>query len=190
MALPDLEGMRFTQTFFDLLQGEAAPATEETADQELIGRLFTFGDDGQEELPDEGQLDRGPKPKGNHYRSASGKRIYKRDPKVARRALRMAGYRCQIDESHLSFRRRNSRHAYMEPHHLIPMSMTDQFDVSLDREQNIFCLCSNCHNQIHYGTEADVRQMLKTLFALRSQEISDILDREITLDEIYAMYKV
>ncbi len=78
----------------------------------------------------------------------------------------------------------------MEPHHLIPMSMTDYFGVSLDREQNIFSLCSNCHNQIHYGKKEAVQQMISKLFLSREQEICSILGRSITLQEIYQIYKV
>ena len=78
----------------------------------------------------------------------------------------------------------------MEPHHLVPMSMSEHFDASLDREQNIFCLCSNCHNRIHYGTKEDVREMIKKLFDSRSKEICLVLDKEVTVEEIYKMYNI
>ena len=47
--------------------------------------------------------------------------------------------------------RKSNNKPYMEPHHLIPMAYQDNFDFSLDIEENIVCLCSNCHNKIHYG---------------------------------------
>ena len=78
----------------------------------------------------------------------------------------------------------------MEPHHLIPMAKTDHFGVSLDREQNIFSLCSNCHNQIHYGKKEDVQRLISKLFLSREQEICSILGRKITLEEIYQFYNV
>ena len=82
----------------------------------------------------------------------SGNRIiYPRDPSVAKRALGRANHLCEVNSTHVSFLRRNGHVLYMEPHHLIPISFTDYFGVNLDREQNIFSLCSNCHNQIHYG---------------------------------------
>ena len=77
----------------------------------------------------------------------------------------------------------------MEPHHLIPIAKTDHFGVSLDREQNIFSLCSNCHNQIHYGKKEDVQRLISKLFLSREQEICSILGRYITLEEIYQIYK-
>lgn len=47
--------------------------------------------------------------------------------------------------------RRNSDVMYTEPHHLIPMAYSDKFESSLDVEENIVSLCSNFHNQLHYG---------------------------------------
>ena len=78
----------------------------------------------------------------------------------------------------------------MEPHHLIPMSFTDYFGVNLDREQNIFSLCSNCHNQIHYGAKKDVRQLISKLFLSREYEIFSILGRDITVNELFQLYGV
>lgn len=131
-----------------------------------------------------------PMPKGPVSNRAGNKNTYLRDPAVARRALARAKHRCEVDATHASFLRRNASHLYMEPHHLIPMSMTDDFGVSLDREQNIFSLCSNCHNQIHYGTKKDVRQLVSKLFFSREKEIGAILGRSITIEEIYRIYKV
>ena len=102
----------------------------------------------------------------------------------------LAGYRCAVDPAHASFLRRDGLHLYMEPHHLLPMSKTDYFGVSLDREQNIFSLCSNCHNQIHYGRKKDIQELLSILFHSREREICSILGREIGLNEIYGIYGV
>ena len=77
----------------------------------------------------------------------------------------------------------------MEPHHLILMAFTDYFGVNLDREQNIFSLCSHCHNQIHYGAREDVRRLLAKLFLSRQQAICGILGRTITLEELYWIYE-
>ncbi len=116
--------------------------------------------------------------------------VYPRDIAVAKRALSRANNLCEVDSNHLSFLRRNGKIMYMEPHHLIPISFTDYFGVNLDREQNIFSLCSNCHNQIHYGTKKDIRELLTKLFLSRTQEICSILGREISVKEIYQIYNV
>ena len=131
-----------------------------------------------------------PMPKGPLASRAGSRNTYLRDPAVARRALARAGYQCEADPTHPSFLCRDSSHPYMKPHHLIPMSMTDSFGVSLDREQNIFCLCSNCHNQIHYGAKPDVRRLLSKLFRSREREIRSILGRDISLEELFQIYHV
>ena len=121
----------------------------------------------------------------------SGSRIiYPRDSAVAKRALSRANHLCEANPSHVSFLRRNGHVLYMEPHHLIPISFTDYFGVNLDREQNIFSLCSNCHNQIHYGKKEDVRKLIAKLFFSRAQEICSILGREISIEDIYRIYGV
>ena len=70
---------------------------------------------------------------------------------------------------HPTFIRRNTDKNYTEPHHLVPMSCSDQFDVSLDVEENIVSLCSNCHNEIHYGKNADI--LIKKLYWERKEDL-------------------
>lgn len=85
----------------------------------------------------------------------NGHKSFPRDRQTAINALSHADYQCEIDRAHPTFLRRNSSKPYTEPHHLIPMAFSDDFDVSLDVEENIVSLCSNCHNQIHYGQGAE-----------------------------------
>lgn len=92
---------------------------------------------------------------------------YKRDAKVAENALAHAHYRCECNPNHKTFIRKNSDKPYTESHHLIPMQYSNQFDYSLDTEVNIVSLCSNCHNLIHYGKDAD--KLIKLLYKSRSK---------------------
>ena len=131
-----------------------------------------------------------PLPKGPVREGGMGVRIYARDAHIAINALRMAGYTCAINPEHATFIRRRGNTPYMEPHHLIPISETDRYDVSLDREQNIVSLCSHCHNQIHYGTKDDIRNMLKKLFAERKEGLCDILGRTIEIEELWQLFGV
>lgn len=74
----------------------------------------------------------------------------------------------------------------MEPHHLIPLSQHKKFDVSLDVEENIVSLCSNCHNLLHYGS--DYEALLKKLY----DERKDLLESVgicVTYDELVSMYQ-
>lgn len=115
----------------------------------------------------------------------NGHKAYQRDKKRSINALRNAQYKCEIDGIHPSFIRRNSDQNYTEPHHLVPMAFSDQFDVSLDVEENIVSLCSNCHNQLHYGR--DIRHLLDKLFDLR-KDLLKAAGIEITIEELYKMY--
>ncbi len=113
-------------------------------------------------------------------------KIYPRSDKTAINALAYAGFVCEINSSHPTFIRRNSRKNYVEPHHLIPMRYSEEFDYSLDVEENIVSLCSNCHNQLHYGRDYEV--LLERLY----NERKDLLERvklHVTLERLKDMYK-
>jgi predicted HNH restriction endonuclease len=131
-----------------------------------------------------------PQPIGTISSPSSKNRNYLRSYSVSMQALKTAGHICEIDPTHISFIRKNSTVLYMEPHHLVPISFTEYFGVNLDREQNIFSLCSNCHNQIHYGLKEDVRCMVSKLFLSREFEINSIIGRKVSMEELYWIYEV
>lgn len=83
-----------------------------------------------------------------------GRKIYKRNKDIAINALGIAQFQCEIDNEHYTFLRKNVDIPYTEPHHLIPMAYQEEFSYSIDIEENIVSLCSNCHNEIHYGKNA------------------------------------
>lgn len=161
--------------------------SEDTADRILLESVMSLDSAPSDE---EIVLTDGPLPKGDAVRRFGGRNTYRRDPVIAARALARAGHRCEIDPAHPTFLKRDRSSHYTEPHHLIPLAKTDDFDVSLDREQNIVSLCSHCHNQIHYGTKEDVRRMITFLFERRSREIFSMLGRTMGLEEMHAMYGV
>lgn len=66
-------------------------------------------------------------------------------------ALVTANYTCEQNKNHPSFIRKSNNKNYTEAHHLIPLSAQNDFKYSLDTPANIVSLCSNCHNQLHYG---------------------------------------
>ena len=117
---------------------------------------------------------------------AAGRRIYPRDRQTSINALSHAGFHCEIDSNHPTFLRRNSSKPYTEPHHLIPMAFSDEFDVSLDVEENIVSLCSNCHNHIHYGQGADA--LLKVLYEERKEDLKRV-GINITVEQLLSFYK-
>ncbi len=120
-------------------------------------------------------------------REINGQKIYIRDKKTAFNALSHANFLCEIDKTHPTFIRRNSNKNYTEPHHLVPMAFSYMFDVSLDVEENIVSLCSNCHNQIHYGKGADA--ILKFLYEER-KELLKAVGINISFEELRLMYEL
>ena len=125
-----------------------------------------------------------PREKPELIETKHGKR-YKRDKQRSINALHRANYSCEYDVTHKSFLRKSANVNYTESHHLVPMAFQEQFSVTLDTEANIVSLCSNCHNQIHYGQGAD--KLIEALYTLRKEA----LENEgivITLDQLLAMY--
>ena len=116
----------------------------------------------------------------------SGHRTFPRDRKTAVNALIHANYSCEYDPSHRTFLRRNSGKPYTEPHHLIPMAFSDDFAVSLDVEENIVSLCSNCHNQIHYGQGAE--ELLTKLYNVRKKLLKGV-GIDISLEKLLKFYQ-
>lgn len=114
-----------------------------------------------------------------------GRKTPKRDRSVAINALIIAKHKCEIDQTHATFIRRNSSLPYTEPHHLIPLAYFEMFEVSLDVEENIVSLCSNCHNQMHYGR--DVRNLLNQLYSERVELLQKV-GIHITFEELCKMY--
>lgn len=51
------------------------------------------------------------------------------------------------------------------------MAFSEQFNVSLDVEENIVSLCSNSHNQIHYGADAD--KLIEKLYEERKDALAE-----------------
>ena len=111
--------------------------------------------------------------------------IPKRDARVATNALAQANYLCEVDNNHPTFLRKTKNYNYTEPHHLIPLSQRNNFDYSLDCEANIVSLCSNCHNQLHYGRYK--KEMLTKLYNERKEALQES-GIETSLEDLLLMY--
>ena len=110
---------------------------------------------------------------------------YPRDSQKRINALNRADFKCEINPEHVTFISKSTNKPYMETHHLIPLEYWRRFEYSLDVEANIVCLCSNCHNEIHYGKYAD--KLIKPLYESRESELQEAGIR-IGIDELIKMY--
>lgn len=104
---------------------------------------------------------------------------WKRSAAVVAIAIERANYQCELDPGHETFAWRGRSHDFIEAHHLIPMSLQEDFLVSLDVPENVVALCPLCHRLFHSGKSADLRPLIKRLLKERSP---GLLDREIEID--------
>ena len=78
---------------------------------------------------------------------------------------------------HLTFKRRNGTD-YYEIHHFIQQHSSqkaDELSSIVYSEENCICLCSNCHNKLHYGDPIEINLMLEELW--NDPQIRDMLQR-------------
>lgn len=114
---------------------------------------------------------------------------YKRDINVAKNALVRAQFLCEYNNKDKLFLRKGSQDKfYTEAHHLIPLSKNQEFEYSLDIEENIVSLCSHCHNLLHYGRYEDKRNILEKLFKDRQNALSKC-GIHISLPDLLNYYK-
>lgn len=124
--------------------------------------------------------------KKNTHRNIQEK--IERSRKIAENALILAEFKCEIDNEHFTFIRKNQNVPYTEAHHLVPLAYSECFSYSLDVEENIVSLCSTCHNQIHYGKDAEL--LIRKLYASRKELLREagIILTERELLEMYGIY--
>lgn len=118
-------------------------------------------------------------------RTSEGVYYYPRDYKMALYALANAEHKCENNIDHYCFQRRNGL-PYTEVHHLIPLCYYDDFKNSLDVPENIVSLCSSCHNEIHYGLNADA--IITKLYHERKEKLKEA-GIEISLERLLKMYE-
>ena len=155
---------------------------EEKADHELELQLSHISDKSDVSIS---YLNK-PIPRPNKLRDSKRAYVYPRSKKTAVNALHHAHYQCEISKDHTTFIRKRSNLPYVEPHHLVPLAFQDDFEVSLDREQNIISLCCNCHKKIHLGK--DLEELLRTCYELRKDSLRAI-GIDISYEELLQMYK-
>ena len=93
---------------------------------------------------------------------------WNRDRVVVEQVLKADMWQCEIDAAHKTFVARKNDQPYLEGHHLIPLSKQDQFEKSLDVYANIIGLCPNCHRQLHFGKQTEIRDILKPIYTTRA----------------------
>lgn len=130
---------------------------------------------------------------------------YQDDPrslKIKKEALKLAQNRCYFEDKfgckNNYFLRKNTiveeNTNYLEVHHIIPMALGKSEELQLqklDVVENTVCLCSNCHNKLHYGKTLIVSEMLEILYKEKIENLkySDLDIGLENLKQIYEKYK-
>lgn len=102
---------------------------------------------------------------------------------------------------HKTFKRRNGTD-YYETHHFIPYHLSKnntELASIIDDQRNLICLCSNCHNKLHYGRPNEINHMIDLLWEddeiknmLKTKDFLSIIgvdDDKAALDWIKSVYR-
>lgn len=178
----DIHGNMRKVWVFPIQPIQNSQAEEMAADEKLLDKVADLSEEDIKRIDFE--FSGVPKEKGTPI-TRNNIRIYPRSSKTAMNVLVCAKFLCEVDCSHPSFIRKKNNQNYVEPHHLVPMQYSNQFEVSLDVEENIVSLCSNCHNQLHYGR--DYEELLRKLYDKRKDLLKQV-GIDITFEELKSMY--
>lgn len=111
---------------------------------------------------------------------------YKTNARIAKTALDLNNYKCLCDEKHYTFTSKLGKQ-YMEAHHLIPMMAQKDFQLNIDRVENIVSICPICHSAIHLGDEATRLELVKKIYDLKEKELKNA-GINITFGELFSKY--
>lgn len=109
------------------------------------------------------------------------------NPSIGKEAIKIAEYKCSVDESHHTFIKKDGT-KYMEVHHLIPLEYQHKFKYKLDTKANLVPVCPLCHKLLHYGQIDDVAPILTRFYDHRK----DLLQQSgltVSLDTLVEFYK-
>lgn len=119
-------------------------------------------------------------------------KIVKKNPAIAKKVLVDSDYKCFVNMNHITFSTRIEK-PYMEGHHLIPCTVynSELFEKTskLDREENIVCICPNCHRAIHYSCSETKKRLIEILFDKQKAKLR-AAKLDVTLEKLLKFYMV
>lgn len=109
----------------------------------------------------------------------------KRNPKIARDALKKSGYSCEILPEFPTFKSQSSGRPYLEAHHLIPISIQPKFEISLDVAVNICILNPYAHKMVHHAVYSDIENHIIKLAEPRKKFLRSL---NLEVDDVLKIY--
>lgn len=96
---------------------------------------------------------------------------YVTNRRIRETVFKKNNYNCFFDKTHKTFLRFDGTQ-FMEGHHIIPMKAQKDFkNVNIDREENILCICPNCHRKIHQSIDTEKKEILKKVYEYKKKEL-------------------
>lgn len=99
--------------------------------------------------------------------SFGNRKVYPRSINEAMISKRNSNWTCELNSNHKTFNSSFDDHNFVEAHHLIPMSVQDNYSNSLDFADNIVALCPNCHRLIHHANSTTKKDAVAKLYEKR-----------------------
>lgn len=110
---------------------------------------------------------------------------WKRDAKVAKKALQKSGFRCELFPELKTFTARSSGEQFMEVHHLLPMKHQSNFQQNLDVIDNLCVLNPTAHRLVHHAKYKELEPHLRKLYSRRKSFFSNLSVDWEDLERIY-----
>jgi len=105
-------------------------------------------------------------------------KVYPRDPKIGKKAIKKANYLCEYDNYHITFTSASTGKPFMEAHHLISITkqqiIWDKYGVNVDCVENVVSLCPSCHRAIHFAKKEEREKIIKKIYEDRKTEFERI----------------
>lgn len=110
---------------------------------------------------------------------------WRRNPIIARNALKQSGYVCELMPEIQLFTSRSTQLPFLEVHHLVPMKQQSRFETSLDVLENLCVLNPLAHRLVHHAVFEELEPYLEALYKSRQSFLESI---EYGLNELKSTY--
>jgi predicted HNH restriction endonuclease len=107
---------------------------------------------------------------------------------VSSNSVIASDFKCEYAKSHYYFDSKFTGMAYVEAHHLIPMSAYKEFKYSIDVEANVVALCPVCHRKFHHAKLEDKTDIIKKIYTDRKERLKNS-GIDIVLEDLMELYK-
>lgn len=149
-----LIGERSIEQFNDYLlindDGKFVEEMKKDSYQEMIHQYLASGEDRR--IND---VVGNPVPRPDPVVRKGGEKRWPINAAIAAEAIRRSHYKCEYALAFRVFTSKHSGQPFMEAHHLVPMYLQGEIEVSLDRIENIVCISPHAHGLIHHAIDIE-----------------------------------